>query len=557
MTLSSTTTEVSYTGDGGTTAFPVTFAFFGTTTTAQLEVIERTIATGAEATLVNGTDYTVSGGNNATGTVTATSAPANTVEWHIRRNTTQTQGTDYVENDPFPAATHENALDRLTMIAQEQEADHALTFSFPVTYTGGASTAVPEPSASKVLQWNSAADALENGPTSTEISNAQTYATAAAASASAASASATLASEWATKTDGQVASTDYSSKAWAIGGTGVTDTASAGAAKEWATAAEDDLVDGTEYSAKHYSAKASASASAASTSETNAANSAAAAAASAAGIFWKEPVVNATTANITLSGEQTIDGVLTSTSRILVKNQTNAAENGVYVTASGAWARATPLDTWDEHVGAAVIVSDGTTNADTAWICTVDAGGTLETTDITWGQLSQVYSTATTSSEGITEYATAAEVTTGTDATRSITPDALAGSNYGTAVVQIFVFDDATDCATGDGAGDVFFRVPSTINGFDLVGVAAQCQTAGTTGTMDVQIHNVTQAADMLTTKITIDSAETDSSTAATAAVIDTANDDVATGDQIRIDVDAVHTTAAKGLLVELQFRLP
>jgi hypothetical protein len=170
---------------------------------------------------------------------------------------------------------------------------------------------------------------------------------------------------------------------------------------------------------------------------------------------------------------------------------------------------------------------------------------------------SNIKQAASDSATGVVELAIASEVNTGTDATRSITPDALAGSNYGTAVVQILVFDDATDCATGDGAGDVFFRVPSTINGFDLVGVAAQCQTAGTTGTMDVQIHNVTQAADMLTTKLTIDSAETDSSTAATAAVIDTANDDVATGDQIRIDVDAVHTTAAKGLLVELQFRLP
>ena len=299
MTLSSTTTEVSYTGDGGTTAFPVTFAFFGTTTAAQLEVIERTIATGAEATLVNGTDYTVSGGNNATGTVTATSAPANTVEWHIRRNTTQTQGTDYVENDPFPAATHENALDRLTMIAQEQEADHALTFSFPVTYTGGASTAVPEPSASKVLQWNSAADALENGPTSTEISNAQTYASAASASAAAAAASSALASEWASKTDGQVASTDYSSKAWAIGGTGVTDTASAGAAKEWATAAEDDLVDGSEYSAKHYSAKASAQATAA------AASAAAAAAAASSNLYSTVTTLTTGTTDVEIANNGT------------------------------------------------------------------------------------------------------------------------------------------------------------------------------------------------------------------------------------------------------------
>jgi hypothetical protein len=124
-------------------------------------------------------------------------------------------------------------------------------------------------------------------------------------------------------------------------------------------------------------------------------------------------------------------------------------------------------------------------------------------------------------------------------------------------VVQILVFDDSLNVAVSDGAGDVFFRVPSTMNGMDLIAVAATVQTAGTTGTTDVQIHNVTQAADMLSTKITIDSAETDSSTAATPAVIDAANDDVATGDVLRIDVDAVSTTAPKGLLVELQFRLP
>lgn len=84
--------------------------------------------------------------------------------------------------------------------------------------------------------------------------------------ASEASTSATESENWATKTDGIVESTDYSSKAFAIGGTGVTDTAGRGAAKEWATKAEDSTVDGTEYSAKHYAAKASASAEAASTS---------------------------------------------------------------------------------------------------------------------------------------------------------------------------------------------------------------------------------------------------------------------------------------------------
>lgn len=154
-------------------------------------------------------------------------------------------------------------------------------------------------------------------------------------------------------------------------------------------------------------------------------------------------------------------------------------------------------------------------------------------------------------------FASAAETTTGTSTTKAVTPDALAGSNYGKFVVSMLVFDDSQDVTTGDGAGDVFWRVPSVLNGWNLVGVAAHVQTAGTTNTTDIQIHNVTQAADMLSTVITIDSTEKDSATAATPAVIDATNDDVATADEIRIDVDAVSTTAPKGLLVELTFQLP
>jgi len=122
-------------------------------------------------------------------------------------------------------------------------------------------------------------------------------------------------------------------------------------------------------------------------------------------------------------------------------------------------------------------------------------------------------------------------------------------------IVEIPVGSSAASLATGD--GQAFFRVPAELNGMNLTGVAAAVYTAGTTGTMDIQIRNKTQAADMLTTKLTIDSTETDTSTAATAAVIDTANDDVATGDQIAIDIDAVHTTPAKGLIVEMRFELP
>lgn len=157
--------------------------------------------------------------------------------------------------------------------------------------------------------------------------------------------------------------------------------------------------------------------------------------------------------------------------------------------------------------------------------------------------------------EGSGELATAAETTTGTDATKAITPDGLAGSDYGKRVVGIQVVDAGTDMTTGD--GKAFFRIPSVMNGWNLVAVAAKVYTAGTTSTCTIQIRNITQAADMLSTKISIDSAELDSSTAATPAVIDTANDDVATGDGIAIDVDTIHTTAAKGLFVELIFQLP
>ncbi|GIW61145.1 MAG: hypothetical protein KatS3mg087_2211 [Patescibacteria group bacterium] len=103
----------------------------------------------------------------------------------------------------------------------------------------------------------------------------------------------------------------------------------------------------------------------------------------------KESVRVATTANITLSGTQTIDGVtLVAGDRVLVKNQTTASQNGIYVVASGAWSRSSDADAWDELVSAYVFVQEGTTNADTGWLCTANAGGTLGTTDVTWVQFS-------------------------------------------------------------------------------------------------------------------------------------------------------------------------
>lgn len=109
--------------------------------------------------------------------------------------------------------------------------------------------------------------------------------------------------------------------------------------------------------------------------------------------------------------------------------------------------------------------------------------------------------------------------------------------------------------STGD--GKAYFSVPEELNGLNLVSCYARVVTAGTTGTTDIQIRNVTDSQDMLSTKLTIDSGENGSDTAATAAVVDTDHDDVATNDLIAIDIDAVSTTAPQGLVVRLRFGLP
>ena len=109
----------------------------------------------------------------------------------------------------------------------------------------------------------------------------------------------------------------------------------------------------------------------------------------AQGLDVKASVIAATTGNITLSGAQTIDGVsIVAGDRVLVKNQSAPAENGIYVAATGAWARSADANTWDELRSAFTFVEQGSTLADTGWVCTVNAGGTLGTTAVTWSQFS-------------------------------------------------------------------------------------------------------------------------------------------------------------------------
>lgn len=178
---------------------------------------------------------------------------------------------------------------------------------------------------------------------------------------------------------------------------------------------------------------------------------------------------------------------------------------------------------------------------------TVDADGVV-TTDI---------QDASKTVEGDVELATVAEIDAATDAGRVMAVDDFNASDWGVREVQVIILDDTTALTVADGLGDFEWTVPTTYAGWDIVDIECGVFVAGTTGTQDFQIHNVTSAADILTTKCTIDSTELNSFTAATAPVISATEDDLTAGDRIRFDSDAIQTTAAQGAWVNLTLRKP
>jgi hypothetical protein len=152
------------------------------------------------------------------------------------------------------------------------------------------------------------------------------------------------------------------------------------------------------------------------------------------------------------------------------------------------------------------------------------------------------------------DFASSAETTTGTEAAKAVTPDGYAGSVYGERAVVIKVIADDSVLTTGN--GKAYYTVPDTYNGWNLVDADAAVRTASSAGTPTVQIHNLTDTSDMLSTEITIDVGEKTSYTAAAPPVIDAAEDDVTSGDELRIDVDVAGTDTV-GLDVILVFQKP
>ena len=109
----------------------------------------------------------------------------------------------------------------------------------------------------------------------------------------------------------------------------------------------------------------------------------------AAGISWKQPVLCATTANITLSGLQTLDGItVVAGDRVLVKNQSTQSQNGIYLASATAWTRSADADVWTDLISALVFVESGSTLAGSAWYCPAQPGGTINVTAVTWSNFS-------------------------------------------------------------------------------------------------------------------------------------------------------------------------
>lgn len=195
--------------------------------------------------------------------------------------------------------------------------------------------------------------------------------------------------------------------------------------------------------------------------------------ASRQGISVKDPVVVKTTGNITLSGEQTIDGVLTSGSRVLVGSQTTASQNGIYVSSSGAWVRSTDADVASELPnGALVFVQQGSTQAGSRWVHTTTGAITLGTTSLVFTQ--DFAATVTTAGAGLTAAGNAFSVGAGT----GITVAADAVSIDASLVVQKKVFTIGDASATS-------FALTHNLNTQDVV---VSIRDASTNEIINVQV---------------------------------------------------------------------
>ena len=223
------------------------------------------------------------------------------------------------------------------------------------------------------------------------------------------------------------------------------------------------------------------------------------------GVKWKESARVSSTADLVLSGEQTIDGILTSTDRILVKDQTLGQDNGIYVTAVGAWARSTDADTAAEILQMAIFIEEGTANADQGFVLTTNAPIVLGTTVLVYTQftgLGQI-----TAGAGLTKTANTLDVG-GTTNRISVSADAV---DIDAAYVGQASITTLGTIATGVWNGTIIAKafLPSTVVHIDQANIFGdfdqtfkdnRLRIENPAGTFEVQFQTSAEIADRILT---------------------------------------------------------
>lgn len=146
-----------YAGAGTTGPFPVPFRFLAN---SHLRVV-RTNTAGVDVDLVLNSGYTATGAGAASGSVTLTAPLAVGEKLTVSRNVPATQEADYVSGDAFPAESHELALDKLTMLAQQIEEETSRSLRVPVSATG-VNPELPAPTPLRLLGWDISGNRLQN-----------------------------------------------------------------------------------------------------------------------------------------------------------------------------------------------------------------------------------------------------------------------------------------------------------------------------------------------------------------------------------------------------------
>jgi len=418
MTISSTTVKVSYSGNSSTTVFAYTFKILDDD---EIQVIIRS-STGTETVKTKTTHYTVSGvGSSGGGNITFLTAPVTGETVVLKRNTTRTQETDYVANDPFPANSHEEALDRVTMIAQEiqEELQRAIKLSKTNTMTSTEFTVAAADRANKILAFDT------NG----EISVTQELGT--------------FRGNWATATSyaGRDLVKDTSTNNIFIVDTAHTSSGSQPLTTNANSAYYELIVD----------------AATATTSATAAAASATAAAASAATATTQASNASTSASNASTSATASAASASTATTQA-----TNAATSATNAGTSATNAATSATSATASATSATASATSATSSASTATTQATNASNSATTATTQASAASASASTATTQATNASNSATTAS-TAATAAQAAQTAAELAADNFDDTYLGAFASNPTLD---NDGnaltAGDLYFNTGSS-----------------------------------------------------------------------------------------------